>query len=524
MPAPLTYRLRLIVYVTILLVFLISVLAFAYGSSRAMLLQEAKRNADRLAQQIAGQLQREAHDLSVYARMVRDNVQLSEYMFIVTSIGADPAALRDLYQRQFGWLPVHRAVLLSRTGQVLIGRGHDELVSQLTEYAGKRARAEQSFFYFGATGLELVSMAPVTYRGRYLGIAALARLIGMEWMAVAAQTSKGQLLMVKDGKIILTTLTERIIGADFHVQSGLLHVGGSDYLARRIALSAADAGLPDLWFALSEDELMRRLNQQRDFIALLTTVGCIGTLLMAFMLLRNFSAPLGRLVTMIQEVGEGRFPVFDETRGRDEVSYLWNQFSTMVRSLRDKQEEINKAHALLEHQTITDAMTGLYNRRYLYELFPKFHADAQREGQNLTVILTDIDRFKDINDRHGHPVGDEALIHFSRILKDCSRISDFVFRTGGEEFLILVKGDISGGMTLAEKIRSALESTPLISGNLKIGMTASFGVAQVESVDKDKDCKSVLYSVSARADKRLYAAKWSGRNCVVGDASGSICA
>ncbi|MEK7207803.1 MAG: diguanylate cyclase, partial [Pseudomonadota bacterium] len=236
--------------------------------------------------------------------------------------------------------------------------------------------------------------------------------------------------------------------------------------------------------------------------------------LIGFLMLRNFSAPLERLVAAAKEVSEGRFPDFSETENRDEVGYLWNQFASMVRRLRDKQEEVNKAHAQLERIATTDALTGLYNRHYLYEVFPKLHSEARRQGKTLTVILADVDRFKEVNDRYGHQVGDRALAHFAGVLKDCTRISDFVFRTGGEEFMILVSGDFDGGLTMAEKIRAMLESTSLTCEGQQIRMTASFGVAQTEAGDGKMDSRSVLYSVSSRADKMLYTAKRAGRNRV----------
>jgi diguanylate cyclase (GGDEF)-like protein len=235
--------------------------------------------------------------------------------------------------------------------------------------------------------------------------------------------------------------------------------------------------------------------------------------------LRNFSAPLGRLVAATNTLSEGRFPDFPETGHKDEIAYLWNQFASMVRRLRDQQEEVNKAQAELQRLATTDALTGLYNRHYLYEVFPKLHSEARRQGRVLTVIVTDVDRFKDINDRYGHLVGDRALVHVARILKECTRISDFAFRTGGEEFMLLISGDVNGGLAIAEKIRGMLESTPLRTDDQddqQVYITASFGVAQTEAWDGKTDSRGALHFVTSRADKMLYAAKQAGRNRVAG--------
>lgn len=512
---PRTYRFRLVAYIAVLLAFLLAVLVFSYHDSRALILQEVENNISRVAQQIEGQLGYDARDFRARAKMIRDNVPLTEYLFIASSLDTDAAAVRELYKRQFGWLPADRVVLLMKNGRAMLGAEHADLIRALRARGAPKQRLEQQFYLYGKNELELVSVVPVNYRSQYLGVVAITADISDEWMKATRQLSNGHLIMAKDGKIILTTLGSGWIGSGFKPESNVLRAGNEEYLVRQIQVAGADPGLPTLWFALSRAELTERINRQRDQMLALAATGGVGILLIGFLVLRNFSKPLGRLVAVIKEVGEGRFPDFPETENRDEIGYLWNQFASMVRRLRDKQEEINKVHKQLEQLATTDALTGLYNRHYLYELFPKLYSEAQRQGKMLTVILADMDKFKEINDRHGHQVGDQALVHFSRILKDCSRISDFVFRTGGEEFLILVSGDIYGGLMLAEKIRTTLESTPFRHEDSMIHMTASFGVAQTEAEDEMKDSRSVLYSVTSRADKMLYAAKRAGRNRVV---------
>lgn len=517
---PRTYRFRLVGYIAVLLAFLMAVLAFSYHDSRVLILQQDENNISRVAQQIEGQLGYQARDLGARVKMIRDNVPLTEYLFIASSLGTDASAVRELYKRQFGWLPADRVILLMKNGRAMLGAEHADVIQALRAHHAPQKRLEQQLYLYGKNGLELVSAAPVNYRSQYLGVVAITAVIGDKWMNATRQLSNGHLIMVKDGRIILTTLGNAWMGRAFTPASNVVHAGNEEYLVRQIQLAGADANLPTLWFALSRAELTQRINHQRNQMLVLAATGGVGILLIGFLVLRNFSRPLGRLVAVIKEVGDGRFPDFQETENRDEIGYLWNQFASMMRRLRDKQEEINKVHKQLELLATTDALTGLYNRHYLYELFPKLFSEAQRQGKTLTVILADTDKFKEINDRYGHHAGDQALVHFSRILKDCSRISDFVFRTGGEEFLILVSGDIQGGMTLAEKIRATLESTPFRFDDSPVHMTASFGVAQTEAEDERKDSRSVLYSVSSRADKMLYAAKRAGRNRVVSEDAG----
>jgi diguanylate cyclase (GGDEF)-like protein len=217
--------------------------------------------------------------------------------------------------------------------------------------------------------------------------------------------------------------------------------------------------------------------------------------LIGFLMLRNFSVPLGRLVAVIKEVSDGRFPDFRETENRDEIGYLWNQFAEMVRNLRDKQEELAAVHQQLEKQAVTDALTGLYNRHYLYDIYPKLWSEALRQNGGLSVILIDLDHFKSINDRFGHPTGDRVLVHMVNVLRESCRVSDFLFRMGGEEFIVLTRACLEGAQVLAEKIREALERSPINEAEETDGLNG-------------------LTQMLARADKALYTAKQAGRNRV----------
>lgn len=507
---PRTYRLRLVIYMTAMLVFMVAVLAFAYNASRTLILQEAEHNVIGVTQQIEGQLRREAHDLAARATMIRDNVPLTEYMFIATSLGTDTTAIHDLYQRQFGWLPAGRVVILAKNGRSMIGREHADLIRTLKAGLESKQAIDRQFYYYGGNGLELVSAARMDYRSQYLGVVAITETIDSEWMALTRRLSDGHIVLSKDGQVVSSTIGERLIGTAFVPEPDVLRLADEEYLARRIRLAGADAALPSMWFVQSKAGLTQRLTQQRNLMVALAAAGCIGILLAGVLILRNFSAPLERLVNVTHEVSQGRFPEFPETDATDEIGYLSNQFAVMVHNLRDKQEEIKAIHQELEQRAVTDELTGLYNRRYLYDLYPRLWAEATRQNRRITVILADLDLFKQINDKHGHLTGDAVLKHVALILRDCCRISDFVFRLGGEEFLVLTMGDRKGGETLAEKIRTSLEERPLLQAEKRIRVTASFGVAEADP----RDGLDGLSVVVNRADKALYAAKHSGRNRV----------
>ncbi len=158
---------------------------------------------------------------------------------------------------------------------------------------------------------------------------------------------------------------------------------------------------------------------------------------------------------------------------------------------------------------LTDPVTGLNNRSALEQALEHQVELARRYDNPLSLLMIDIDFFKQVNDRHGHPAGDALLMELGNRLAECARRSDIIFRYGGEEFSILLNNtDITGARRLAERIRRAIEEKPFRHGRKKIPMTVSVGVATLK---KGEDGKALV----ERADRALYQAKNAGRNQVV---------
>jgi two-component system, cell cycle response regulator len=160
----------------------------------------------------------------------------------------------------------------------------------------------------------------------------------------------------------------------------------------------------------------------------------------------------------------------------------------------------------------TDSLTGVLNRRAFMERIEIEVERAIREDSPLSLIMTDLDHFKNVNDQHGHQAGDLVLQEFAEQLCALSRQYDFVGRYGGEEFAICFPGaDEINVSFIAERIRNQVEDLRILAAGSSccIQITASFGAAALQ-----RHCHESLTSLIARADAALYNAKRSGRNCV----------
>jgi len=182
--------------------------------------------------------------------------------------------------------------------------------------------------------------------------------------------------------------------------------------------------------------------------------------------------------------------------------------NTIIRSLGTALEKILNTQQLENAATI-DQLTNCYNRRALFDFIGGDIAYTQRHGTDLSVIMIDVDNFKDINDMHGHPAGDAVLKEMASLLTSHVRKSDYLARYGGEEFvLVLPDTPLYNAVQLAEKLRKMIEAYGIMIGKKRIRISASFGVASLEN-------KSGYSDLFREADERLYKAKASGKNCVV---------
>lgn len=173
-------------------------------------------------------------------------------------------------------------------------------------------------------------------------------------------------------------------------------------------------------------------------------------------------------------------------------------------------ERLRDQHRQNRDMATRDPLTGAFNRRYFNDHFARLLRHGDEHNQPVSLILADIDRFKSVNDTHGHPAGDAVLKDFVVRLGICTRATDLIARLGGEEFAV-VAPDAEEGIAsrIAERLRASIaDETFDIGGETQLKMTSSFGVATATANDS-------METLLARADAALYQAKTSGRNQVV---------
>jgi diguanylate cyclase (GGDEF)-like protein len=255
----------------------------------------------------------------------------------------------------------------------------------------------------------------------------------------------------------------------------------------------------------------------------LVLVGCllVGIGLCAYLLGLTIVRPLRRLTRGADRVAAGDLDVDLPVKTQSEVGYLTQVFNHMVARLRRSREELDSVNAELQvknrelHQlSITDELTGLYNRKHLMETLEAEVTRSKRNGHSFALMVIDIDHFKQVNDTFGHQKGDQVLCSLGGLFQDTVRSCDYVARYGGEEFIVMLpEVGAAGGLEVAERIRKRVAQERINPKGDRI--TVSIGMAMYAEHGDDPE------SLFQQADQALYRAKAAGRNQVV-KASGQI--
>jgi diguanylate cyclase (GGDEF)-like protein len=350
--------------------------------------------------------------------------------------------------------------------------------------------AGATHIYFRNADITYLQFARVWWFSDGMGLLIVTPLVLSLWPTAAVRDS-GSTLRWYDAIAVVLTLAA--IGAFLMVENGEL----AGIRIRPVQL------LPFVLYAAA------RLTPRATTLVLVAVSAAI------LYVTKNGQQPFGELpvqetVLQVQQI------IFIMTISSLGLATLLAQLRANTREIearvRERTLALHAANEQLQKLAVTDPLTGIANRRALFDTLRHEMERHRRHGHPLAVILFDIDRFKDVNDTYGHAIGDAALKHVAHISQQMIRSTDALARYGGEEFvLIAVETNRTQALQLAERVRDALRNSHVPVDHLGLRVTASFGVAMLRADDTDPE------QLLRRADAALYAAKSAGRDRVVGE-------
>ncbi|NBQ69334.1 MAG: diguanylate cyclase [Nitrosomonadaceae bacterium] len=256
--------------------------------------------------------------------------------------------------------------------------------------------------------------------------------------------------------------------------------------------------------------------QQRNLFVGLISIIILVVAAIAFQMSHAIVVPLRRLIDATGKIVQGDLNVELTSTQRNELGQLTQMFNQMTNQLRLDQAKIDEArdameqkNALLETLSVTDSLTGLFNRNKLNAIINDQLARYERNKRPFSVLMIDVDHFKTLNDSLGHVAGDEIIAGIAKKISQSIRNVDFAARFGGDEFIIILADTaISEALKTAERIRAHAASVHCGTINKTLKVTLSIGVIQSEPEDIS------LTILLSRVDGALYEAKHSGRDRV----------
>ena len=313
-------------------------------------------------------------------------------------------------------------------------------------------------------------------------------------------------LMSLDAAVLQQMLLQQ---GESMVFQGLMHrevIGLADIPAALPVTIVAEKDRADVYAAWVK---LRNL-----YLALVCIIVLIVTAV-AFRMGRSIVTPLQHLINAANSIASGDLNVRLPVTQNDEFGHLTRIFNQMADKLRHSHAEIvatNQAmqqqNQLLETLSITDGLTGLYNRSKLDAILIDEMARFKRNMRPFAVLMLDIDYFKMLNDSHGHIAGDEVIKAVAQILGQSIRSVDYAARYGGDEFIIImVETTADMALKTAERIRSQVNDMHYSANDQIVSVTVSIGV--VQCMQSDDVTPTAVFS---RADSALYEAKRAGRN------------
>ena len=272
---------------------LIGFLLFFYQLGRDAILETADRNTELSATQIEGKLQSRYQELDRHLRMISENLQLREYMFIVVSIGGNKEPLQNLYDHLYGWVPFDRVQIVSSHQQLLLGDPDPRIQGELKQLELFK-KPRKTNFYLSANGrLEIIKLAPVFYQNQFLGNIVISHDLTKDLIQSARQTKYGQIFVVKNGKIVQSTI-DSAIGNSFNVRNKDFSFGGISYRLHSIDLPVKNTSV-EVWYGLSDVDLLTTLNRSEKAMFFMALMASLIVVIVSYLTFVRFSKPVNRL-------------------------------------------------------------------------------------------------------------------------------------------------------------------------------------------------------------------------------------
>lgn len=505
-----SYRSRLLLYAGMLMVLLVGMMLLSFKAAQDVIVSGGQEHLRHMALHEAEALDFQAQELARFAGLLASDLELQAFLQGNAATVTGSTLPVAYYERRFSLLPGDTTLVLDLNGDVLLGEDYRQLVNEVRQHDA--VTSGRQFFFESAQGVIMVATSTVTRSDALLGTVVIARSLDQRWLGAREKPSSDYVLFFERRGRVLWSSNERYRGVRFDSSNRRLAYDGDRFRLHQVSYGESSNSLPNLWFGMSETSVTHLLASYQRWVLSFAVLGSLLVVLAGWVLLRNFSRPMAALMMITEQMMKGELPVMIRSQAKSEMDRLVNRFADVLDSLRREQSKLESTNRKLQETAITDSLTGLYNRRYMQEVSPGLFAQVVRDRRYLTAVLIDLDYFKSINDSWGHLGGDAVLVHFAQLLQHNSRANDFLFRIGGEEFLILnVAENPRASVALAEKIRELVSCSPATYQGNTVPITVSIGI----SCCYGKSGEVSLSMLMRAADKALYEAKSSGRNCVV---------
>ncbi len=451
--------------------------------------------------------------LNAYLKSVSEKFSDYEELLVINPEGhivASSAAGAEAINLPANWM------LLARAGDAIVGNAYwDDASGQaFVRIAVPIKSADDQLLGLLATTLNFAAVEEIM---RKLTPRETLKMYLVDTDGRVITTSQGAMPALKQARLP-DTVTRQLIGeSQAEATPAVIEYRN---LSRQEVLGSIAPSFQKEWGILTEireADAYEQIIRIRNLTLLITVAVALVIGVSAYLLSFTIVRPLHRLTRGASEVANGNLGVEVPLVGGGEIGYLTEVFNYMVGKLREDQEELaavndalTKSNRELQEISITDSLTGLYNRRYMMEALTNEVSRASRMEHNFAVLMIDIDHFKRYNDTYGHLAGDDLLMKISALFRESIRDMDLAARYGGEEFLIILpEHGAEAAMKVAERIRQHVATATSQPDVSKEPVTVSIGVAAFP------DNGATPVALIESADAALYRGKEGGRDRVV---------